>query len=77
MQVDDPVGLDASAAEAPVPAAVEGIPPRNGEGDRPRSGRWRGPTVDLADTWAPSTILRLRLWTVPLPVRGRIGAITR
>jgi hypothetical protein len=41
------------------------------EGNRPRSGRWRAPTVVAArPTWAPTTMLRM----VPRPVPGRILA---
>src|SRR5690349_12187303 len=49
VQVDNAVRLDRTGAELSVPAGVEGarsrIPPGDGEGNRPRSGRWRGPTA--------------------------------
>jgi hypothetical protein len=68
VQIEHPIGLGRARAKPPVPARVERIPPRNGEGNRPRSGRWRGPTVEAARWWAPAISLRL----VPLPVPGMI-----
>jgi len=73
MKVDDPVRLDRTFAKAAIPGRVEGIPPRDGEGNRPRSGRWRGPTVEAPPRWGPTTSLRL----APLPVPGRIFVLTR
>src|SRR5438270_5699079 len=43
--------------------------PKRGGGPLSGAEWWRGPAVDAARRWAPSTMLRM----VPLPVPGRIS----